>query len=54
MDILHMKIEKGELSPDGKAMRACARGGDWIMTSYLTPAQCKLDARGCETLTGAN
>ena len=46
MDLLHMKIEKGELSPDGKTRRVYARGGDWTMTSCLTPAQRKLDARG--------
>lgn len=46
MDLLHMKIEKGELSADGKTRRVYARGGDWIMTSCLTPAQRKLDARG--------
>ena len=46
MDILHLKIERGELTPDATARRVFARGGDWIMTSYISPAQRKLDARG--------
>lgn len=46
MDILHLKIEKAELSADGMARRTLASAGDWVMSSYISPAQRKLDARG--------
>ena len=46
MDILHLKTEKNVLTPDGTARKVLARGGGWILSSNISPAQPRLDARG--------
>jgi hypothetical protein len=53
LDILHLRVEKNTLTPEGATRKLSASGGSWMLSANISPATRKLDAKGLREYSGS-